>query len=184
MKTYLNDLVTAGRDNLGLVARSNTNTSDPVGVALGAVNVVHLVTNNVPDTDGLVTASRDNHQVVGSEGTGHNITLVSNETDGSTIVQVPKTKGLVPRGGESVVTVVGKSNVLNDVRVAVQRALGDGESLGAVVAVSELPNNQSLVAGSGDNHVGNVVTGSKGSNPVAVALKGIAEAQSLRRHDV
>ncbi len=64
--------------------------------------------------------------------------------------EVPQSEGLVPRPGEGEVAVGGEDDVGDEVPVAVEALLRD-----AVVGVvaGQLPHDQGLVAGGGQDHV-------------------------------
>lgn len=65
-------------------------------------------------------------------------------------------------------------------RVTVQRSLG--VSVGALVA-GQVPDDESLVARTGEEHVGVFEGGSEGSDPSAVALKGALQDKLFRHGD-
>ena len=113
--------------------------------------------------------------------------------------KLPEAEGLVPGRGQSVGTVGGDHTVGDDVRVAVEGALG--------VAVrglitGKVPDDEGLVTRTGKEHVGArplsvyarqilgycklllLEGGSEGSDPAGVALKGAAEDELLSHFDV
>jgi len=58
---------------------------------------VLALTEGVPETDGLITRSRDDLSVVSGEGNAQNILGVSNESlGGGSCVEVPETKSVIP----------------------------------------------------------------------------------------
>jgi hypothetical protein len=114
----LNNLVpTTGNDErVGRVGRE-TDTGDPFRVTIFG-DVEFALTKGVPHLDALVTRTGNDLTVIGGERDGQDVVGVANETTGSvTSVQVPKTKGLIPRGGQSELTVGRDGNILNKVRV-------------------------------------------------------------------
>ena len=96
---------------------------------------------------------------------------------GGTGVQVPKTEGLVPRGGESKLTVGGDDNVGDEVVVAVEESRGV-----AVVRVitAELPDDDGAVTRSGEEEVGVLLGGGDGGDPALVACEGALVDERLR----
>jgi hypothetical protein len=124
-KTHLDDLVPSSRDDDGVqgVGRE-ANARDPLGVAL-LLDVELALSESVPELDGAVTRSRNDLPVVGREGDGEDVRGVSNETaGGESGVEVPKTEGLVPRGGKSELSVGGDDDIRDEAVVSVEDALG------------------------------------------------------------
>lgn len=178
--TDLDELVPAGGDNdrvLGVGAE--TDARSPLGVALLGDGVL-AVTESVPELDGSVARTGDDLAVVGREADGKDVVGVADESSsGGTAGELPETQSLVPRGRQSVGTVRGDnlvptiSRVLNyicppkcyrvrrgtgrtytvgdDVRVAVEGSLGVAV-LGLIA--SEVPDDQGLVSGGRQEHVG------------------------------
>lgn len=208
---HLDELVPSGRDDdrvLGV--RAEADAGDPVLVTLLGDREL-AVTKSVPQLDGAVAGSRNDLSVVGRERDRQNIVGVSNKTaGGGSGSKLPQAEGLVPGGGESVGTIRRDNlqntsahsscrncncegncararggearatyTVGNDVRVTVERALGG--SVGGLVA-GQVPDDQRLVAGSRQEHVGVLERSRKRSDPTAVALKGALENESFR-HD-
>lgn len=95
-------------------------------MSLVVLEGVLAVTDGVPDLDLTVTTGRNNLSVVGGERDRENIAGVTNKALQSAAgSKVPKTKGLVPGSRDGVGAVLGNGNVLNNVGVTGQRALGD-----------------------------------------------------------
>jgi len=177
-ETYLDDLVPTSRDNDGVLGvRAESDTADPLGVTI--VGDVELaLAEGVPELDGAVTRTRDDLTVVGGEGDGENIGGVADESAGGGAgVQVPKTEGLVPRGGKSKLAVGGDDNVGNEVVVAVEDSLGV-TVVGVVTA--ELPDNDGAVTRRGEEEVGVLLGGGDGSDPALVAGEGALVDERLR----
>ena len=175
--THLDKLVpTSGNDDRVLRVRGEAHARDPLGVALVGDGVL-AVTEGVPELDGPVTGAGDDLAVVGGEGYGEDIVGVANEAAGGVAGgELPKAEGLVPGRGEGVGT-IGRDNLFmqssaqspadflasqllaspdityavgHNVGVAVQTPLG--VSVRGLVA-SEVPDDQSLVAGRRQEHV-------------------------------
>lgn len=92
------------------------------------LNVELALSEGVPELDGSVTRTGNDLTVVGGEGDGENVRGVSNEaTGGKSRIEVPKTEGLVPRGGKSELTVRRNDNVRDEVVVSVEDTLGVSE---------------------------------------------------------
>ena len=175
--THLDELVPTSRDDDGVLGVGReADARDPLGVALVGDGVL-AVTEGVPELDRPVTGSGDDLAVVGGEGDGEDIAGVANKAaGGGASGKLPEAEGLVPRRGESVGTVGGDdlfmqlsaqpffdflaSQLLampdvtyavgHNVGVAVQTPLG--VSVRGLVA-SEVPDDQGLVAGRGQEHV-------------------------------
>lgn len=89
------------------------------------LDVELALAEGVPELDGAVTRSRNDLPVVGREGDGKDVRSVANEaTGGGSGVEVPETKGLVPRGGQSELAVRGDNDIGDEVVVSVKNALG------------------------------------------------------------
>lgn len=178
------------------------------------------VTQGVPELDRSVTGTRDDLTVVSGEGNGEDIVGVADEGAGGVSGgELPQTQSLVPRSGQSVGTVRGDDlvrsakdpsnsvqkllfetyTVGDDVGVTLQAALG--VAVGLLIA-GEVPDDQGLVARSGEQHVGAITAvripflrflrrsyislllerGRQAGNPAIVALEGSAVDQLLS-HD-
>lgn len=172
--TYSNDLVhTSGNEGdstvIGFtffqVLWSNSDLGDPVGVTQQNVGTV---TNGVPDSDGLISGSRDNLRRVGVNGNGQNVTGVADKSSFRvTGSQVPQSQGLIPRSGNSVVTVSRDNNILDDVRVTLVRSDWNTELL---FVFSQLPGDQSLISGTGNQQVWLSSRGRQRGDPAVVAF--------------
>ena len=78
-------------------------------------------TEGVPKFYRLVARARDNLPVIGAEADGQNIGGVPDKFPGRlTVVQIPETEGMIPRGGESELAIGGNDNVGNEVVVSVK----------------------------------------------------------------
>lgn len=146
-RTYLNNLVPSGGDNDGVGGvGGESNARNPLGVAL-VLDVKLALSKGVPELDGSVSGSGDNLSVVGRERDGENVGGVANESlGGETGVQVPESEGVVPRRGESELSVGGDDNVGDEVVVSLEDLLG--VTVRSVVS-GELPRNDGLVYGTG-----------------------------------
>lgn len=178
--TDLDELVPAGGDNDRVLrVGAEADARSPLGVALLGDGVL-AVTESVPELDGSIARTGDDLAVVGREADGEDVVGVADESSsGSTAGELPETQSLVPRGRQSVGTVRGDdlvptiSRVLNyicppkchrvrrgngwtytvgdDVRVAVEGSLG--VTVLALIA-SEVPDDQGLISGGRQEHVG------------------------------
>ena len=108
IQTYLDELVPARGDNdrvLGV--RAEADARNPLGVALVS-NGVLAVAQGVPELNGPIARSGDDLTIVGREGDRKNVIGVADESPGGgACSELPQTKGLVPRGRQSVSTVGG-----------------------------------------------------------------------------
>jgi hypothetical protein len=102
---HLDDLVPTSRNDDGVQrVGGESYTRDPLGVTL-LLDVKLALSQSVPELDALVSGSRDDLPVVGRERDGKDIGSVTYETTGGRSgVEVPKTKGVVPRRGEGELT--------------------------------------------------------------------------------
>jgi hypothetical protein len=173
--TDLDKLVpTSGNDDGVLGVGAEANARSPLGVALIGDGVL-AVTEGVPELDGSVTRTGNNLAVVGREADREDVVGVADESSsGGTSSKLPETQSLVPRGRQSVGTVRRDNTVGDDVRVAVERSLGVAV-LGLIAG--EVPDDQGLVSGSRQEHVGVLHGGSQASDPAIVALEGSLQDQ-------
>jgi hypothetical protein len=139
-------------------------------VALLLLDGVLALAERVPQLDGLVARAGDDLAVVHGEGHGEDILGVADEAaGGGTGVEVPEAEGAVPGAGEGELAVGGDHYVLDEVGVTAERPLRE-----AVVALlaGEGPQDDSLVAGGRQEHVGVGVQGAReGGNPALVAAR-------------
>jgi hypothetical protein len=176
----LDDLVPTSRDNERNVrVRGEADAADPLFVpVLGEGEL--KVTKSVPEVDGLVARSGDDLTVVGGEGDGENILGVANELAGAvTSAQFPQTESSIPRSGKSEVTIRREGNILDEVGMSGQSS--ERLSVLDIGSTVELPNDDAAVARSGDDLVGEALTGgvdSNGRDPATVSSKFTAKYKS------
>lgn len=107
------------------------------------LNVELALSKGVPKLDGSVSASTDNLSVVSREGDGENIGGVADETaGGKTSVKVPESESVVPRGGQSELTVGRDNDVGDEVVVSVKDLF---RSSVFTLIPGQLPDNDGLV---------------------------------------
>lgn len=150
--THLDDLVPASRDDdrVGRVG-AESHTGDPLGVAV-LLDVELALSEGVPELDGAVSGSGDDLSVVSGEADGQNIRVVADESSsGGSGVEVPESKGLVPGRAQGELTVGGDDDIRDEVGVTLEDLLW--VTVAALVA-GELPDDERLVTGSGDEGVG------------------------------
>lgn len=171
----LNELVPAtGNNDRVLRVGAEADARNPLSVALLGDGVL-AVAEGVPELDGTIAGAGDDLTVVGRERDGEDIVGVANEAaSGGAGGKLPQTKGLVPRGRESISAIRGDNAVRDDVGVAVERPLRV-TVLGLVTG--EVPNDQSLVSGSREKHVGVLHGSRQAGDPAIVALEGSLEDQ-------
>ena len=122
----LDELIpTTGDDERVSRVRRETNTRNPLRVTIFS-DVILALTESVPQLDRLITRTRNDLTVIGREGNGEDIVGVANETTGGgTAVEVPETESLIPRGGQSELTVRRDGKIFNEVGVTDKRLTGD-----------------------------------------------------------
>ena len=94
--------------------------------------------------------------------------MTNEAAGGDACGELPEPQGLIPGGGESIGTVGGDDTVGDNVRVAMKGSLWI-----AVVGfvAGQVPDDESLIAGSGEEHVGVLEGSCEGGDPAAVALE-------------
>jgi len=173
-------LVPASRDDQGVLSvGGEADAADPFGVTLILDGVLALA-KSVPKADGLVARARNDLSVVSGESNAENILGVTNESlGGGSRVKVPQAKSMIPRSREGELAIRGDDNVLNEVRVSVKRTTGN-----TVLSFfsGEVPDNNALVSGGREDHVGALRGGSDGGDPATVTLKDASKLKDIGRH--
>lgn len=173
---HLDHSVPAGTDDDWVVVGwRESHARDPVTVSVWLLDGILALSQRVPQLDRLVAGTTHDLTVVGREGDGQDVVGVALEaTSGLAHVKVPKTKGLVPRAGQSIVTVLRENNVGDEVAVTAQTL--HWVSVAGVIVV-ELPQDQGLVSGRRKDGVGKLPVGGDLSHPVGVTNQGSLENQ-------
>jgi hypothetical protein len=170
----LDELVPASRHNDGgIEGRREANARDPLSVAL-LDNGELALTKGVPQLHRLVARTRHDLTVIGREGNRQNVLGVAHEATGAaTVVDVPQTKGSIPRSGQSELTIGRDDNIGDEMVVSMKGALGE-----AIVTflTGEGPDENSLVSGRRQDHVRVLRSGSNGSDPAVVAGQSSAKS--------
>lgn len=125
---------------------------------------------SVPQFDGSVAGGGNDLTVVSRESDGKDILGVSNKSSGGVSGgKVPEAESSVPRSGESELSIGGDDNVADEVGVSLKTALGD-----TVLSVftGQVPHDDGLVTGSGEEHVWEDWGGCDLGNPPVVPLEG------------
>jgi hypothetical protein len=175
----LDGLIPRGGDadgGLGLVVESNARDGISVGVL---VNGMFADTVDVPDFDLVIASTGENLVLVGGEGNGEDISGVTDElVDGLSRLEVPKSAGTVPRGGEAMVAVTGEADLVDEVRVTGVHAGGltPLSVFLVVVLVIESPLDEGSVTRSRDEEfnllsVTLFFSDSEGGDPTSMSLK-------------
>lgn len=123
----LDELVpTSGNDEWVLGGRRESDAGNPLGVASVSSGDGELaLAEGVPQSDLLVSGTRNDLSVVVGESNRENILLVSDKSSGGyTSVEVPEAEGCVPRSRESELTIGGDDDLLDEVVVAVESLAG------------------------------------------------------------
>lgn len=142
----------------------------------------------VPKLDGFVTGARDDQSIVGGEGHGQHVIGVTNEGGlGHSRVQDKQAHRLVPRGSQDELAITGQSDVLDEMIVSSQGALGNGVRF---TAPHQLPHDCRFIYekrirfvpgfGSMDGHHNPFGNASIHSNP-SCRTSGTSDNKVLRR---
>jgi hypothetical protein len=171
----LDEFIPASRDDdRGVLGRRESDTRDPLGVAL-LDNGKLALAEGVPQLHGLVTRTRDDLSIVSREGNGQDILGVAHEATGAAaVVDVPKTKGGIPRSGQSELTIGRDDNIRDKMVVSVKGAL---RVTVVTFLTGEGPHDASLVSGRRQDHIRVLGSGSDGSDPAVVAGQSSAKSQ-------
>lgn len=179
----LESTIPTGRGEVGLVVGLGlsllewgvSDAADPVAVVVGFSGKL-AVSESVPELDTLVSSSGDDLSVVLGQGNSVHFLGVANESShGLSSLEVPKSQGLVPGRGNDHVVLIGKGQVTDEVVVTGEGFLGNSVVTIDVVTV-ELPNDQGLVSGTGDQERSvlvllETVAGCQTGYPVTVTLE-------------
>jgi len=162
----LDETVPSTTDDEGdLHGRAEINTGDPFRVAVTGTAVLLLVghgelvlSQRVPELDGLVAGGGNDLSVVEGKGDGEDVFLVADEpASGLAGVDLPETECGVPRTGEGELTVGGDDYVGDEVVVSFQTTDGVSHAaffwvFGGVVVFSRVfPYDDGFVAAGGED---------------------------------
>jgi hypothetical protein len=159
-----------------------SDAGNPIRVVVGFVGVL-AISEGVPELEGSVSTSRDDLSVIKGEGNGVDFLGVANEDSGGlTGSQVPKSEGLVPRGGKTEEVVSGEGNIGDEVVVTSEGLKGDTvKSVGVRLidffgSSSQFPDHKGLISGTGNKDGGffvflEGVASGNASNPVSVTFE-------------
>lgn len=114
------------------------------------------LSDGVPDLDVLISATGGNLSVVRGESAGEDILGVRNESlGGGSLGDIPESEGAIPRGGEAISGVLGKGEILNEVRMSLEDLSGDSPFLllVGVFSLDDIPDHDGLISGSGDKEL-------------------------------
>ncbi|RAL41491.1 hypothetical protein DM860_010285 [Cuscuta australis] len=178
---HLHSFIPRSRDDRGMdIVRAESNARNPLAVTVGVLNSVLALAESVPQLNCLVPGRGNNLTIIDGKRHGKDVLSVADEpTRSGSRLEVPETELSVPRTGESELAVGRENNVLDEVRMSGEAAMGDVD-LRAVFR--ETPVDQRFVTGSGDDDVGVIHRSSDGRDPIGVGLHGSAEAETFVRH--
>ena len=165
----LDELVPTGRHDNGLLeVGGEADARNPLGVTVLGDDELAL-SKGVPEVDGAVARSRDDLTVIGREGDGENILLVSDETTGGGAgLEVPETESSIPRSGKSEVAVGRDGNILDEMSVSGKTLLGGSV---VVLLAGKVPDDERAITRGGDDHILLLEGGGDGGDPAVVALE-------------
>lgn len=161
---HLDKLVPASRHNHGgSGGGGEADAAHPLGVAILSDGELALA-NGVPELDGAVARAGHDLTVLHGEGDGEDILGVANEAASALAGgDLPEAEGSVPGAGEGVLAIGGDDDVRDEVIVALESTLGNAVAI-ALLAL-EVPDNDGLVTGGSEDHVGVLGGGCDGSDP-------------------
>ena len=166
----------SGDAKSGLLGVVESDNGDGIGM-LVVLDGVLALRAGVPDLDVSVEGASDDLSVVGGEGNGENVSLVTNELgDGGAGGDVPETNRAVPRGRESEARIASELDLRDEMRVTAHHLSGLAP-LGITLLLTgrvESPLDEGSIAGTGKKEflgltVDFLLTDSEGGNPTAVA---------------
>ena len=146
---HLDHLIpTAGDDNGVQDVGAEAHARYPLGVAI-LLDIVLALAEGVPELDCPVARARDNLTVVRREANGKDIGGVADETTGGVAsVKIPQAQRVVPRRGESELTVGGDDDVRDEVVVPVEDTLRVAV---LVLVPGQCPDDDCLVCARGES---------------------------------
>ena len=148
----LDGSVPGGRHNEWLlVVVVESNAGNPIVVGL-FLNGVLALTKSIPYFDGIVHGSGHDQSVVWGKSNGENFFGVTNKGSiGCILLQVPKSDGTVPRGGQAEFAIGREVNVRDKVRVTFQDLSWNTPFLIVISSrrsLLDVPDNEGVVSGS------------------------------------
>ena len=171
----MNDLKirTARNDHGRRSARGDSNAGNPLTVSV--VLTLHRVlafSESVPEFYSLVSRSTDDLSVIGTESDREDVFTMTDESScGLSRVEIPQTKGRIPRSAEAELSVDTDDNIRHEMGVAYERFLRDSEGLLVVSFISEVPYENGLISGCTDNQISVVIGGCNGGYPTSVTFE-------------
>jgi len=162
---------------LGLVVEADARNG--IGVSV-FVNGMLALTSDVPDLDVVVASTGKDLSVISRKSNREDISGVTDELDlGLSGLEVPKTDGTIPRGGQAMVGVTSEADLVDEVRVTGEHSGGSSpfSVLFVGVLVIKSPLDEGLVARSGDKEFNllavsvSLLADSKRGDPATVTLE-------------
>jgi len=137
------------------------NIRNPLGVTLVLKSELAF-TKSVPELHKTITTARHDLTVISRESNTKNILSVANKaTSADTVGKIPKTEGVIPAAGKSIVTIVRQFDVFNKVAVTVETTLSMSVFLGSA---DKFPHHNSPVPRTGDEQVRTLASCSQSSD--------------------
>lgn len=182
--------IPAARDDDWVVGGwAELNSRHPFGMALVSAGSTLLdplaLAKSVPKSDRLIATATDDLSVVGTESDAHDVVLVALEDGaGDAALDIPETKGLVPRSRN------GKSTARTDNDVAHKVAVAfEGSKRNAIrnilvrVLAGQLPDKKGLISRGRDKHIRVDWTAGDLSDPALVVFEGAPQRHDFGAHD-
>lgn len=103
-----------------------SNAAHPVAVGIGVLDCVFAFSEGIPELDRSVAGGGDDLSVVGGKSDTEDILGVPDEASGGdSDIKIPEAQGRIPGARQSELAVGGDDDVVDEVGMARQPALGD-----------------------------------------------------------
>lgn len=181
---YLDKLIPAtGHDERVLGRGREAYAGDPLGMAV-IMNGEFTFAKGVPELNGTITGSGHDLTVVSRESDGKDILSVADEATGGVAgAKIPETKGMIPGGGEGKLAVGREDDVRDEMAMTSEGTLGIAVGSLLLCIGGELPNDDSFIARGGEDGVGVVDGGGKRGDPAGMTFEVATKGESFCHGD-
>lgn len=181
----LESSVSSDRGEVWVLWRARVSDSGDPSLVVVVLGLNLALSNGVPDSEVSEGTTRNDLSVVVREGNGVDFSVSSTgeSLQTGTVSDIPKSHGLIPRGGDNIAVVVGDGEVGDEVVVTGQTSVWDSVGVSSFL-LGEIPDDEGLISRSGDKDVvigvSRGVTGNDTGDLFTVAQKEAFEVNSAR----
>jgi hypothetical protein len=181
----LESSVSSDRGEVWVLWRVRVSDSGDPSLVVVVFGLNLALTDSVPDSEVSERTTRNDLSVVvrESDGVDFSVSGTGESLQTGSVSDIPKSHGLIPRGGDNVTVVVRDGEVGNEVVVTGQTSVWNSIGVSSFF-LGEIPDDQSLVSRSGNKDVvigvSRVVSGDDAGDLFTVAQKEAFKVDSAR----